>query len=204
MTATRPFATSRSSRSGRSGRTPLRSCGPGCPRSRDARNQAALAEALGLMNDAESVQVLTALIIDGSRPETVRAAALDGLARFRGPDILRARLGVLYDPKSPDALIARALPPLARDGIIPPNDVAGFLDHASPTVRSAALMSLNVKKALPSGDQDAGPGPLRRPLARGSRGRPDGLRRSSRSARPCRGCSRSRHGQERRARGRRP
>ena len=42
------------------------------------------------------------------------------------------------------------MPPLARDGIIPPNDVAGFLDHASPTVRSAALMSLNVKKALPS------------------------------------------------------
>jgi HEAT repeat protein len=42
------------------------------------------------------------------------------------------------------------LPALARDGIIPSNDVAGFLEHESSAVRAAALLSLNVKKAVAS------------------------------------------------------
>jgi hypothetical protein len=92
--------------------------------------------------------MLSTLVVDASRAEPVRAAALDALARYRGRDVLSARLTVLYDPKAPDTLIARALPALARDGIIPANDVAGFLEHASPTVRAAALLSLNVKKGL--------------------------------------------------------
>jgi putative heme-binding domain-containing protein len=129
----------------------LRSALPSEP---DARNQAALAEALGGMGDAASVQVLTALVVDPARPEPVRAAALDGLTRFRGPDVLRARLAVLYDSQAPDTLVARALPTLARDGIVPPNDLAGFLESASPLVRAAALMSLNVKKALPAAIKD--------------------------------------------------
>jgi cytochrome c553 len=47
-------------------------------------------------------------------------------------------------------LVARALPALARDGIIPSNDVAGFLEHNSSAVRAAALLSLNVKKLVAS------------------------------------------------------
>jgi HEAT repeat protein len=115
----------------------------------DPDNQAALVEALGGMTDAASVGLLTRLVTDSNRSEPVRAAALDALARFRGPLVLRARLSLLYDPKSPATLVARALPPLARDGILPPNDLAGFLESPSPVVRAAALLSLNVKKALP-------------------------------------------------------
>jgi HEAT repeat protein/glucose/arabinose dehydrogenase len=116
----------------------------------DAGNQEALVEALGLMNDALSVQLLSSVVVDSARAEPVRAAALDALAHQRGADVLRARLTVLYDPKAPDTLVARALPALARDGIIPLNDVAGFLEHESPAVRAAALLSLNVKKVIAS------------------------------------------------------
>src|SRR5208337_3292814 len=94
----------------------------------DVRNQALLVEALGAMNDAASVQLLTNLVVDSQRAEPVRAAALDGLARFRGRDIIRARLAVLYDPNAPESLAARALPPLARDGVLPPNDMADFFE----------------------------------------------------------------------------
>lgn len=116
----------------------------------DAGNQEALVEALGLMNDAPSAHVLSSVVVDPARSEPVRAAALDALAHQRGADVLRARLTVLYDPKAPDTLIARALPALARDGIIPSNDVAGFLEHDSSAVRAAALLSLNVRKAVAS------------------------------------------------------
>ncbi len=91
-----------------------------------------------------------ALAIDSRRAEPVRAAALDGLARFRGREIVRARLAVLYDPNSPESLVARALPPLARDGVLPPNDMAAFFESPRPLVRAAALMSVNVKKPLPA------------------------------------------------------
>ncbi|MGA8348608.1 MAG: HEAT repeat domain-containing protein, partial [Isosphaeraceae bacterium] len=116
----------------------------------DVRNQALLVEALGAMNDAASVRLLTSLVVDPERAEPVRAAALDGLARFRGRDIVRARLAVLYDPNAPESLAARALPPLARDGVLPPNDMAGFFESPRALVRAAALMSLNVKKPLPA------------------------------------------------------
>jgi HEAT repeat protein/glucose/arabinose dehydrogenase len=114
----------------------------------DVRNQALLVEALGAMNDAASVRLLTSLVVDLKRAEPVRAAALDGLARFRGREIIRARLAVLYDPNAPDGLVARALPPLARDGVLPPNDMAGFFESPRPLVRAAAIMSLNVKQPL--------------------------------------------------------
>jgi HEAT repeat protein len=112
-------------------------------------NQEALVEAMGAATDGESVRLLTNLVADPGRSEPLRAAALDALARFRGPDVLRARLSLLYDSRAPEALVARALPPLARDGILPPNDLAGFLESPSALVRASALMSLNVKKALP-------------------------------------------------------
>ena len=115
----------------------------------DIGNQALLVEALGTMNDAASVRMLTSLAVDPRRSEPVRAAALDGLARFRGREIVRARLAVLYDPNAPESLVARALPSLARDGVLPPNDMADFFESPKPLVRAAALMSLNVKKPLP-------------------------------------------------------
>jgi putative heme-binding domain-containing protein len=115
----------------------------------DENNQSALVEALAGLKDAAALQMITNLLMEQSRAEAVRAVALDALARYRGPEVLRARLSVLYDPKAPVSLVARALPPLARDGIIPVNDVATFLDNPAPTVRAAALMSLNIKKVLP-------------------------------------------------------
>ena len=66
------------------------------------------------------------------------------------PQSLRARFTLLYDPKAPASLIARALPDLARLGFLPPNDLASFLEHPAASVRAAALLSLNVKKSLPA------------------------------------------------------
>ncbi len=45
--------------------------------------------------------------------------------------------------------MARGLAALGREGVLPPNDLAGFLDHASPSVRAAALTALVPKKAVP-------------------------------------------------------
>ncbi len=57
---------------------------------------------------------------------------------------------MVYDPKAPAALVARALPSLGREGIIPPNDLAGFLENADASVRAAALIALTSNKALPA------------------------------------------------------
>ena len=82
----------------------------------DRGNQEALVEALGAAPDGDSVRLLTTLVADQGRPEPLRAAALDALARFRGPDVLRARLSLVYDPNAPEALVARRCPPLAATG----------------------------------------------------------------------------------------
>ena len=142
-------ASSRSWRSATSGRSAAPILCQGMATEPDIGNQALLVEALGTMNDAASVRMLTSLAVDPRRSEPVRAAALDGLARFRGREIVRARLAVLYDPNAPESLVARALPSLARDGVLPPNDMADFFESPKPLVRAAALMSLNVKKPLP-------------------------------------------------------
>jgi HEAT repeat protein len=115
----------------------------------DTRNQEALIEALGLLHDPASTGLLTGLVGDAARSEPLRAAALDALASVRSPDVLRARFSLLYDPAAPSSLVARALPPLARAGMIPPNDLAGFLENSSPLVRAAALLSVNVRKDPP-------------------------------------------------------
>ena len=73
---------------------------------------------------------------------------------LRGRDVVRARLTVLYDEKAPESLVAKALPPLARDGFLPPNDIAGFLENASPLVRAAAVMSFNPTRPLPTDVKD--------------------------------------------------
>ncbi|MDG3003701.1 HEAT repeat domain-containing protein [Paludisphaera mucosa] len=116
----------------------------------DGDNQAALVEALGALNDAASTRLLLPIVVDSKRPEAVRSAALDALNRLRGRDVVRARLTILYEEDAPDTLVAKALPALARDGFLPPNDLAGFLHHASPLVRAAAVMSLNPSRPLPA------------------------------------------------------
>jgi putative heme-binding domain-containing protein len=116
----------------------------------DARNQEALADALGKIGDAGSLPVLAAILADGGRPESVRTAALRSLAKARDAGSLRARLGLIYDPKTPPSLIAASLPGLAHSGILPPNDLASFLESPAAPIRAAALLSLNVRRPLPA------------------------------------------------------
>lgn len=123
-------------------------------REEDMDDQAALVEALGALNDAASTRMLLPIVVDPKRAEPVRSAALDALNRLRGRDVVRARLTLLYEEGAPETLVAKALPALARDGFLPPNDLAGFLNHASPLVRAAAVVSLNPSRPLPPDVKD--------------------------------------------------
>ena len=116
----------------------------------DPRNLAALAQGLGVLGDFVAAPPLSALVQNPRKPESVRVAALDGLERLRGPQALNARLTLVYDPDTPASLIARALPALGREGTLPPNDLAGFLDHKDPSVRAAALLALISGKKVPN------------------------------------------------------
>jgi putative heme-binding domain-containing protein len=116
----------------------------------DPQNLSAMIRLLGEQRDAEAIPTLAGILLDANRPRTVRAAALDALSRFRQPRSLTARLTLIYDPKGPADLVARALPPLARDEILPANDLSGFFEHSAPAVRAAALLSLSTKKAPPA------------------------------------------------------
>jgi putative heme-binding domain-containing protein len=124
-------------------------------READAENQAVVIEALDAQRDATSEPLFLALLADAGRKEPVRLAALRALARFRDPQSLRARLGLIYDEKAPASLVAAALPDLARAGFLPPNDLSSFLQNPAPEIRSAALLSFNVKKALPQDIQQS-------------------------------------------------
>jgi len=119
------------------------------PAEPDPGDQAAIIRALGVLNDFPSVVSLATLLNAPGRSPKVQAAALDALARFRGPQSLGARFAFVYGPTSPPDLIARALGPLSREGALPINDLAGFLNHPQAAVRAAALMSMNIKKSLP-------------------------------------------------------
>ena len=114
-----------------------------------ATNQAILAEILGSLSDPLATPILIAIVRDAGRDEAVRLAALTALAQARGRQSLSTRLSLIYDPKAPAALVARVLPDMARMGYLPPNDLAPFLEHPAPSVRAAALLSLNVKEPLP-------------------------------------------------------
>jgi putative heme-binding domain-containing protein len=116
----------------------------------DLVNQALIAETLGTLMDPLAAPILSAYLTDSARPESVRSAALAALSRIPDRQSLRARFTLLYDPKTPASLVARALPDLARSGFLPANDLASFLEAAAPSVRTAALLSLNVKKTLPA------------------------------------------------------
>jgi HEAT repeat protein len=121
----------------------------------DERNLNGLIEAVGLLGDVHSVASLTILAQDPKRPVPIRAAALDALGRLGGPQVLRARLSFVYDPKAPSSLVARALPALGRDGVLPANDVAGFLESPVAEIRRAALLAFSPKRALPAGVKQA-------------------------------------------------
>ncbi len=117
---------------------------------RDPNNQAALAESLGQLGDIPSVPLLAVLLLDAGGSESVRMAALEALTRLRDRKSLQARLALVFDAKSPADLVALALPDLSREGYLPPNELASFFENPAPAVRSAAILSLNVKKGLPA------------------------------------------------------
>lgn len=120
-------------------------------RETDLGNQESLANAAARVRDAGAVPILASWLIDKARPESVRLAALRGLAAVRDARSLRARLGLIYDPKAPPTLVAVALPGLAATGVLPPNELCGFLDSPSAPVRAAALLSLNLRQPLGPG-----------------------------------------------------
>ena len=115
----------------------------------DATNQGVLIEALGTLSDPMASPILAAIVRDSGRAEAVRMAAIKALAGSRDAQSLRARLALLYDANAPAPLVASTLPDLARTGILPPNELASFLEHPAASVRAAAILSLNVKTALP-------------------------------------------------------
>lgn len=119
------------------------------PRETDEQALGALAQALGALGDNLSAPGLAALAGDGKRSEALRVVALDALSSLGGPEALRARFSLVYDPKAPPALVARALPALGRGGVLPANDLSGFFTNPSPAVRASALLALNPKRPIP-------------------------------------------------------
>ena len=99
------------------------------------------------------MRLLTTLVADQGRSEPLRAA--------RSTPWLGSGAPMCCVPGCPWSTIptrrrrgGSARCPLARDGVLPPNDLAGFLERPSPLVRAAALMVLNVKKAMPAEIKD--------------------------------------------------
>ena len=117
----------------------------------DPVNLVALATTLGNWADDRAAPALAKLLADPNRPLDGRISALDSLANLGGRPAMNARLGVLYDPAAPPELIARALPGLGRARVLPPNDLAGFLDHKDEAVRVAALAAFPADSPLPPG-----------------------------------------------------
>ena len=112
----------------------------------DPANALVAIRTLAERRDYKAVAGMARILADAQRPLDVRLAALDALGQFNGPVPINARLMVLYHAASPPPLIARALPALGRAKLLPGNDVIGFLDHADPAVRAAALASFPVDK----------------------------------------------------------
>jgi putative heme-binding domain-containing protein len=113
----------------------------------DPRNQRLLITSLATLSDRLAIPLLVAIVSDAKRTEEVRSASLAALAKARDRQSVSARFALIYDPGAPAALVARALPDLARSGYFPPNDLVAFLEHPAPAVRAAAVLSLNVKKS---------------------------------------------------------
>ena len=111
----------------------------------DATNQAMLASALGRFHIPGAAPTLAKWVADETKALAVRAAALDALAGLPGRPAALARLNVIYDKKAPPELVARVLPSLGQSGVLPANDVIGFLESESPKVRVAAISALAMR-----------------------------------------------------------
>ncbi|WP_422931191.1 HEAT repeat domain-containing protein [Singulisphaera sp. PoT] len=109
----------------------------------------AVVQAIGSLNDIDSIPALASLAQDSKKAEPVRVAAVDGLSALGTPPALRARLSLVYAQQTPASLVARALPSLGRSGILPANDLADFLNKPEPAVRAAALLALDPKQRIP-------------------------------------------------------
>ena len=120
------------------------------PAESDPTNQAVIVETLGMLKDDVSIPLFIEILGDPKREERLRMVALAALGPFRDPQSLRARLSLIYQEKVPPALVAAALPDLARKGFLPPNDLASFMENPAAEIRASALLSLNVKKPLPA------------------------------------------------------
>ena len=118
-------------------------------RESDPINLAAIVQALGSQGDLKALPSLSKLLQDPARPIEARIGVLDALSGLNSPQALNARLMLAYDSKAPEALVARALPGLGRGRILPANDLAGFLEHKSASVRAAALAAFPTGKPLP-------------------------------------------------------
>ena len=130
------------------------------PREADPTNQAVIVETLGTLKD----DVLAPLVRRDSGRFPSRRTGADGLPRRARPvPQTRSRcvpgLSLIYQEKAPPALVAAALPDLARTGFLPPNELASFMENPAPEIRASALLSLNVKKALPPGPPPIGARP---------------------------------------------
>ncbi len=109
----------------------------------------ALAQALGAAVDVKSGPALAQILLDPKRPIEARVASLDALARLNSPDSLKGRLALAFDQGAPEALVARALPPLGRARALPSGDLVEFLYRKSDDIRAAALGSFPMGKPLP-------------------------------------------------------
>ncbi len=128
--------------------TPLLRALVDAPGEPDPANLVAVLKFLGEQRDTKAAAAVARSLADPKGPEEVRLAALDALGQMNGPVPINARLAILYEAGSPEVLIARALPALGRAKLLPSNDLIGFLDHASPAVRAAALGAFPVDKPL--------------------------------------------------------
>ena len=144
---------------------------------RDPNNQAALAEALGRLGDIPSVPLLSRTLSDAGQGAIRCEWRL--LWDWRGCATgSRSRPGWPWFSTrvSPADLVARALPDLAREGYLPPNELASFFENPAPAVRSAAILSLNVKQGVAGRSPSGGPRPARRSGCPGPRSGHDGRR----------------------------
>jgi putative heme-binding domain-containing protein len=108
----------------------------------DPSNLALLVRTLGDFRDDGSIPSLTHVLLDATRPNEVREAALGALESFESPAVSDSLLALIRDPRAPEALVAQAIIALGRHGSIPPSDLSAFLDHPAAFIRAAAVKSL--------------------------------------------------------------
>ncbi|WP_435010028.1 HEAT repeat domain-containing protein [Tundrisphaera lichenicola] len=120
----------------------------------DATNLVALARAIGALQDAPAASLLARIIQDPNQKLEVRVASVDALSNLNSPIALRTLFALAYDAKAPAELISRVLPSLGLGRVLPANDLSGFLEHESATVRAAALTSFPSGRPLPEEVRD--------------------------------------------------